>query len=45
VSVRVPAVRRRRAAELGELNDSLADDFHRWRPGFTYVPDRQVLAA
>jgi hypothetical protein len=27
------------------LNDSLADDFHRWHPGFTHVPDRQALAA
>ncbi|GEM_PF-1380528 len=27
------------------LNDSLADDFRRWHPGFTHVPDRQVLAA
>jgi len=27
------------------LNDSLADDFHRWHPGFTHVPDRQVLAS
>ena len=27
------------------LNDSLADDFRRWHPGFTHVPDRQALAA
>jgi len=27
------------------LNDSLADDFHWWHPGFTHVPDRQALAA
>jgi len=27
------------------LNDPLADDFHRWHPGFTHVPDRQGLAA
>ena len=27
------------------LNDSLADDFHRWHLGFTHVPDRQTLAA
>ena len=27
------------------LNNSLADDFHRWHPGFTHVPDRQALAA
>ena len=26
-------------------NSSLADDFHRWHPGFTHVPDRQALAA
>ena len=25
------------------LNDPLADDFHRWHPGFTHVPDRQGL--
>src|SRR5664280_2603688 len=35
----------RRSTALGELNDSLADDFHRWHSGFTHVPDRQVLAA
>jgi hypothetical protein len=27
------------------LNDSLADDFHRWHPGFTHVPGQQALAA
>jgi hypothetical protein len=27
------------------LNDALADDFHRWHPGFTHEPDRQALAA
>jgi len=28
------------------LNDELADDFHRWFPGFTHTaPDRQAPAA
>ena len=33
------------AADRWVLNDSLADDFHWWHPGFTHVPDRQALAA
>ena len=27
------------------LNDQLADDFHRWYPAFTQVPDTRALAA
>jgi hypothetical protein len=27
------------------LNDQLADDFHRWYPGFTRAPDTAMLAA
>ena len=27
------------------LNDDLADDFRRWRPGFTHTTDPEALAA
>jgi hypothetical protein len=27
------------------LNNQLADDFHRWYPAFTHIPDPQALAA
>jgi hypothetical protein len=42
---------RRSAAEVLQvrtwvLNDELADNFHRWFPGFTYTaPDRQAPTA
>jgi len=27
------------------LNDELADDFHRWNPGFTHTAERHDVAA
>jgi hypothetical protein len=27
------------------LNDDLANDFHRWYPGFTHEPQEQNIAA
>jgi len=27
------------------LNDDLANEFHRWYPGFTHTPDHENIAA
>jgi hypothetical protein len=43
--VKAPAARTYLQVRARVLNDQLANDSHRWHPGFTHVPDQQGLAA